>query len=320
MICAGLIFTTVSAHPLLATEKTIQVQVTPIPLDPLHPADKEFGELTYVGGAVLSSDAPEFGGLSGLIISSDGTHLTAVSDKGYWLTANILSDGEVLKGLADVRISPLLTPTKLPVQNNWSDAEGLTRAPSGQLIVSFERHHRIWSYDVKSKGFQALPKPVRLPPSVKSIRFNKGLESITYLDDGRLMMLTEHSFDAQSRLLGWLSTDQGFKEIYVAPSGLFHITDMARLPDGDILLLERRYTIIGGPGMQIRRIAKQDIQPGNVLDGPILIELSSRFNIDNMEGLAIRSTPGGGVYLYVISDDNFSDVQRTVLFIFKLYI
>ena len=83
-------------------------------------------------------------------------------------------------------------------------------------------------------------------------------------------------------------------------------------------MLERRYTVIGGPGMQMRRIAKADIRPGAMLDGPVLVELSSRFNIDNMEGLAVRPDPAGGAFLYVISDDNFSDIQRTLLLVFKI--
>lgn len=312
------------AHTLPAIAGPITVQAVSIPIDPLHPSNNSVGDLTYIGGLVLTSNAPEFGGFSGLEISSDGKQLTAISDRGYWLTADIRAEGaegaegNVPKGLDNVRMAPLLTSTKLPVQGSWADAEGLVRSPSGGMLVSFERRHRVWYYPFDVDGFNALPKPVKLPPVVKKIRSNKGLESVAYLDDGRLLMLTEQTFDIRDRLMGWLETPEGFDVIYVKPSGIFHITDMAKLPNGDLLLLERRYTIIGGPGMQIRYISKQDIRPGALLDGRIIASLSSRYNIDNMEGLAVRPGPNGETYLYLISDDNFNEIQRTLLLVFKL--
>ena len=41
-------------------------------------------------------------------------------------------------------------------------------------------------------------------------------------------------------------------------------------------------------------------------------------NIDNMEGLAVRRGPKGETLLYMISDNNFSPFQRTVLLMFEL--
>ena len=40
--------------------------------------------------------------------------------------------------------------------------------------------------------------------------------------------------------------------------------------------------------------------------------------IDNFEGIAARQMPDGSVRLYVISDDNFSIIQRTLLLQFML--
>ena len=49
-----------------------------------------------------------------------------------------------------------------------------------------------------------------------------------------------------------------------------------------------------------------------------LAELSILFNIDNFEGIAAKELPDGRVRLYVISDDNFSLSQRTLLFVFDV--
>jgi len=307
-----------AAHTPSPAGHAIKVKAKSIPLDPLHPSETRAGDLTFVGGLVLKSKDKQFGGFSGLDISPDGKWLTAISDRGRWLTARVIYQGEAPVGLTDAWLAPMQFAKKNQKGKGWADAEGLARSRSGEMVVSFERRHRVLSYNLLRGGLAAVPRQIKLPKAVKTIRDNKGLEGLVTLDDGRLLAFTERTFDLNGRIMGWVETDRGFKVLYAEPIGIFHITGMARLSGGDIVMLERRFTLIGGPGMQMRRISRADIQPGAVLDGPVLVELSARFNIDNMEGLAIRPNPAGGDYLYVISDDNFSDVQRTLLLVFKL--
>jgi hypothetical protein len=54
-----------------------------------------------------------------------------------------------------------------------------------------------------------------------------------------------------------------------------------------------------------------------MLDGDVLIEADLGFEIDNMEGLAVHQD-GGQTILTLISDDNFSFIQRTILLEFAL--
>ena len=70
--------------------------------------------------------------------------------------------------------------------------------------------------------------------------------------------------------------------------------------------------------MRIRRIAHAAIRPGAVLNGEVLAEMDRRYNIDNMEALAIRVTPAGRVLLYVASDDSRNPRQRTLLLLFEM--
>ena len=42
------------------------------------------------------------------------------------------------------------------------------------------------------------------------------------------------------------------------------------------------------------------------------------YQIDNMEGLSVHRAPDGALVLTLISDDNFSPLQRTVLLQFTL--
>jgi len=84
-----------------------------------------------------------------------------------------------------------------------------------------------------------------------------------------------------------------------------------------MLLLERWYQPLRGVGMRIRRIAGREIRPGALLDGPRLIEADLGYEIDNMEGLSVHLESGRTV-LTLISDDNFSFLQRTLLLEFEL--
>jgi len=60
----------------------LQLESTSIPLSEENPAIKIVGKLEYRGGLRLRSKDENFGGLSGLAISPDGSVLRAVTDKG----------------------------------------------------------------------------------------------------------------------------------------------------------------------------------------------------------------------------------------------
>jgi hypothetical protein len=98
----------------------------------------------------------------------------------------------------------------------------------------------------------------------------------------------------------------------------FNITDADFLPNGDLLLLERRFNIATGIGMRIRKIKGADIKVGALVDGEVLLDAGSGFQIDNMEGMSVTKDEAGQVYVTLISDDNHSFLQRNLLLEFKL--
>jgi hypothetical protein len=61
-----------------------------------------------------------------------------------------------------------------------------------------------------------------------------------------------------------------------------------------------------------------DVSPGALVDGPVLFEADLGYAIDNMEGLSVHRTASGETVLTLISDDNFSVLQRTLLLQFTL--
>ena len=98
----------------------------------------------------------------------------------------------------------------------------------------------------------------------------------------------------------------------------FDISDAALLPGDDLLLLERKFGWTSGLFIRIRRIALSDIRPDALVDGPVLLEADLAYEIDNMEGLSVHRGAAGEIVLTLISDDNFSVIQRTLLLQFTL--
>jgi len=90
------------------------------------------------------------------------------------------------------------------------------------------------------------------------------------------------------------------------------------LPAGELLLLERKFSLVDGVGIRIRRIPLTAMAPGAVVDGPSIFEADLSAEIDNMEGIDAHVTPEGETVLTMVSDDNFSPIQRTLLLQFTL--
>ena len=83
-------------------------------------------------------------------------------------------------------------------------------------------------------------------------------------------------------------------------------------------MLERRYTLIGGVAALLRRLPQESIRRGARLDGAEIARLQPPLNVDNMEGIAVRRDGAGGTLIYLLSDDNNSVLQRTLLLMFEL--
>ncbi len=103
-----------------------------------------------------------------------------------------------------------------------------------------------------------------------------------------------------------------------AKEGAFTPTGAARLPDGDVIVLERRFTLLGGLAARLLRLEAAALRPGAALGGRELARLGPPLSVDNMEGIATRRGPGGETLIYLISDDNFHPLQRTLLLMFEL--
>jgi hypothetical protein len=58
--------------------------------------------------------------------------------------------------------------------------------------------------------------------------------------------------------------------------------------------------------------------PGAVLEGQEIARLEGTLSVDNMEGIEALRSPDGKTLIYVVSDDNYSPIQTTLLMLFEL--
>ena len=133
-----------------------------------------------------------------------------------------------------------------------------------------------------------------------------------------LIAISERGLDEAGNIKGFLLHDQRWSEFSVKRIGDLDVTDCAVTPKGDLLILERSFSRLRGVAMRIRRVPLAAIQSGATVDGPVLIEADMNYQIDNMEGLSVHRAADGALVLTLISDDNFSMIQRTLLLQFTL--
>jgi hypothetical protein len=303
---------------------SIEVKARPIAsFDPRDRSHVRFGALEYRSGLVLTSSFPGFGGLSGIRLDAKGERFIALSDKGSWFTGRILYSGRAMVGLDEVEAAPMLGADGRPITaRGWYDSESI--ALDGSVVyVGLERVNQVLRFDF-SKGFtRARGEVVPMPPAVKKLPNNKGLEALVFVPKdlplaGTLIAMSERGLDRDGNLIAFLVGGPSPGQFSIRRTEDFDISDAVLLPSGDLLVLERKFSLLKGAGIRIRRIPLATIAPGALVDGPEIFNADLGEEIDNMEGIDAHVTAEGDTVLTMVSDDNFSLIQRTLLLQFTL--
>lgn len=306
---------TVEAHPIASFDRT-------------ETGKTRFGKLKWRGGLVLTSSSRHFGGWSGLAVDTEGKRFLSISDAGSWMSGEIAYKGDRPVGLEGVRLGPIRAKSgEVLVRKRFSDAEGLTLVSGtpehGTALISFERKHRIGRFAIDNGVLSPPLDFVELPGGAKKMKSNKGLEAIAMVrsgpNKGALVAFAEHLPDAAGDHTGWLWVKGKPVEIHLTNPGDFDVTDAAGLPDGGLLVLERRFRWSEGVKSRLRLIRRDELKPDARIEGETLLDANLGQEIDNMEGLAVHAGAGGEIVVTMISDDNFNHLlQRTLLLQFAI--
>ncbi|WP_298464435.1 esterase-like activity of phytase family protein [uncultured Erythrobacter sp.] len=285
-----------------------------VPLSEEDSSLEQVGDLRYLGGIDIPRLGQNIGGLSGLRWDAESGRLLALTDDARWVWIAVRERDGRLVGIGEVTSGPLVgLDGEILSGKEAGDSEALTRSAQGGWLVAFERDHRVWRYPTLS----GRPVATEIDPIALLGGFeeNRGVETLAG-DETEFFLCAERwsgPDDSGNCIRQLAGADP--EQVMVSPQGaLFEFgatpTDADYGSDGSLYLLFRSYSPGDGAGAEI------------VLDNPeegrrALITLRPPLTVDNFEGLAVREEDER-TFLYIVSDDNFSSNQRTLLMKFEV--
>ncbi|TPK83308.1 hypothetical protein FJ936_20350 [Mesorhizobium sp. B2-4-13] len=308
-----------------APVEPVAVSARPITEFHIGRADKQFGPLEFVGGLEMTSPSRDFGALSAFRFLKAGSDFIGVADTGYWFFGTVARDADRRPvGIQNFRMQQMADQGGQPIDEKWEvDAEGLA-VKDGIATVGFERNHRVSQFRIDPDNMKAPFRQLDFLVPAWELRQNRGFETVTHSNangqhEGGLVVVSEKSLDKSGNIYAAIIEGPHRGVFTVKRNDDFDITDGAFLPDGDLLLLERSFTMAGGLKMRLRRIYGESVEKGAVADGPVLLQADMGYQIDNMEGLDVWSRDDGALMVSLISDDNHSILQRNLYLEFILH-
>lgn len=329
VLLAALFFIAPFAPPAVLAPSRIDgpaiIHFKPIVLDSRDPARTKLGALTFLGGWSLDSPNRGFGGISAMHV--DEGAVAALSDAGA-LIRFPLPKGASVRG----RIDPLPVGRGGRVAKRDRDTESMVLF-GNHAWIGFEWRGAIRRYvtgtgptgtgptGTGSAGWRS--DAHHAPAAMRAWPNNSGAEGIVRLTDGRFLVFSEGAMrnDGTSEVLAFSGdpavAGTAMRSLgYRAPSG-YRLTDAALLPDGRLLLLNRRFSLF--EGFAAKLVVARPPRPGTaaIIAGDELADFASPVTVDNMEALSVTREAGRTI-VWIASDDNFSPLQRTLLLKFAL--
>ncbi len=244
--------------------------------------------------------------LSDLAYDAKTGRLYGVSDQGFLYTMRLRVERGKIAGLKLLDAVRLRDAKGRPLCGDDADAEGLALMPGG-LLVSFERRPRIALFDRRGRMREKLklPKPLRKKKRYRGK--NKMLEAAAW--SPRYGVITAPELPLKKTGKKTHTIYAGKHRWRIPASG--SVTAMALTRKGRLLILERDFnrltrrrksvlTLLDPETGRSRTVAEMDSAGG--------------WGLDNFEGLTRLS----GDRFLMISDDNDSPFQHTVLVLFEL--
>ncbi len=296
-------------EPVVPPVASIRFQ--PVPLDESDPARRRLGPLLFLGGWAIGSNDRRFGGISAMHVEAG--EVVALSDAGSLIRFTLPGPEP-----ARLTIRPLPEGPGSAASKFDRDTEAMT-VHGEQAWVGFEGRNAVWLYRRESWRSDAAAEP----PAMRGWPGNSGAEAIVRLADGRFLIFSEGErradgsteavlFEGDPALAGTPAVTLGYR----APDG-YRITDAALLPDGRLLLLNRRFSIFEGMSAKLVIADPGAAKAGSVLTGTEIAHFEAPVTVDNMEALSVTREDGRTI-VWIASDDNFSGLQRTLLLKFAL--
>jgi len=272
---------------------------------PTLKADVKKWQLEQVGFLNIDRNEKDYGGFSGLVISSEGTEALVVTDKSFFFVLALRrGENEILTGYSVIRKGRILSSKGEHLNGRNTDSESIVIDKNNNYYISFESNHRIMMHaKVEGKGV-FVPKH----PMFRKLSVNKGIEALAIDADNRLIAIPEKPPSGISDIpIFRLQNDKWEIIKYVKINDNFLVTDAEILPEGLLLILERKFSWTQGFKTRFRLISLDKFDNKE----PVTIFTSTANQFDNLEGVTLWRDKNGEMRILTVSDDNFHPLQQS---------
>ncbi len=297
----------------------LAITTTPLLLNKNNIAQTRAQELLYRGGLVLRSDNKDFGGISGMRVRADGVVL-AVSDAGSWISFALIEKNEQLIGVTGIALAPILDQDGKPGTKMNRDAESVEIGVA--TTISFEGDHRLWMYNdidpAKPETFNAPATQEWRLPAMRLWPSNGGAEAACEIGpDKNHLLITEDAPGPSASKDAYLTSDTSEVRFGFMPEPGFKPTDCVALPGArQALIVQRHFSPFTGVAASLGVADFSAFEAGMIIKSREIARLTSPVSVDNMEGISYIER-SSRKFIYIVSDDNFSGLQRTLLMKFE---
>lgn len=273
--------------------------------------------VSIVSAFELSSPNSHFGSYSALALLPNNMLFTA-SDQGAYLrfsTAKLLRAKQQEEGeIPSPKFARLAGEEE--TDKTLVDIEAITADHGrGLLWFAYEGTNVIERRRSDLNGAKRVE-----PAAISDFSSNSGPEAMVRLKNGRFILLSEgHDSSVPTHPAVYFDSDPVGGAVGVPflfqPIPEYRPVDMAQLPDGRVLILHRRVIpgFIPSLASKIMIADPAEIAAGQTWYGKELAAIASPNPSDNYEGIAVYMRKDGAIGIWLITDDNQSRFQRTLL-------
>ena len=274
-------------------------------MTPTLKADVKSWTLEQIGFLNIDRNEKDYGGFSGLVIQDDGSEALILTDKSFFFVLKLKrNDDDFLTGYSLIRKGRILSSKGEPLNGRNTDSESIVIDENNNYYISFESNHRIMMHTKVEGAGVFIPKH----PMFRKLSVNKGIEALAIDNKDRLIAIPEKPPLGISDIPIFRLQNNKWEIIkYIKFKDDFLVTDAEFLPQGLLLILERKFSWTQGFKTRFRLISLNDFDNKK----PITVFTSAANQFDNLEGMTLWKDKKGAIRILTVSDDNFHPLQQS---------
>ena len=268
-------------------------------------ADTKQWQMKQIGFLNIDKNEKDYGGFSGLVTDNQGSKALLVTDKSFFFVLELhRNEDDNLTGFSVLKKGRILSSKGEQLTGRNTDSESIVMDANNNYYISFESNHRIMMHSkVQGRGI-FIPKH----PMFRKLSVNKGIEALAIDNEDRLIAIPEKPPLGMSDIPIFRLQNNKWEVVrYIKINEDFLVTDAEILPQGLLLMLERKFSWTQGFKTRFRLMSLNNFDKKE----PFTIFTSTGNQFDNLEGMALWKDRKGEMRILTVSDDNFHPLQQS---------